>query len=117
MTELIVHFILFTLPYQWIEEVRDRYQSQAPIILVGCKSDLRAYGEPNELVQASDAQRVADAIGASTYKECSANTAEGMDELFKEVAYLSIRDYAGPSAVNPRQPSKSQSRRFRCCIF
>lgn len=59
---------------QWIEEVRSICGPTIPVILVGCKSDLRPPegSHAATFVTTADAQRVANAIGARAYKECSA---------------------------------------------
>ncbi|KZT69351.1 ras-domain-containing protein [Daedalea quercina L-15889] len=61
---------------KWIEEVRSICGPTIPVILVGCKSDLRppegASVPPGSYVTMAEAQRVANAIGARAYKECSA---------------------------------------------
>jgi Rho family protein len=62
---------------QWIEEVRQICGPTIPVLLVGCKSDLRppdAQGgssNPN-FVSRAQAERIAQQIGARAYKECSA---------------------------------------------
>ena len=68
---------------QWIEEVRSICGPAIPVILVGCKSDLRPPpGSPlsHNYVQTAQGQEVAREIGARAYKECSALRGEGVDE-------------------------------------
>ncbi|RDX45273.1 ras-domain-containing protein [Lentinus brumalis] len=78
---------------KWIEEVRSICGSQIPVILVGCKSDLRPpAGAPNytQYVSREQAERVAQAIGARAYKECSALKIEGVDDVFEAATRASM---------------------------
>ncbi|KAI0759245.1 ras-domain-containing protein [Trametes elegans] len=78
---------------KWIEEVRSICGPTIPVILVGCKSDLRpAPGSPNasQYVSREQAERVAQAIGARAYKECSALKIEGVDDVFEAATRASM---------------------------
>ncbi|KAI0758726.1 ras-domain-containing protein [Fomes fomentarius] len=78
---------------KWIEEVRSICGSAIPVILVGCKSDLRpAPDHPNysRYVSRDQAERVAQAIGARGYKECSALRIEGVDDVFEAATRASM---------------------------
>lgn len=68
-----------------------------PVILVGCKVDLRPPGphagfpENSRLwVTREEGERVARAIGARAYKECSALMIEGVDEVFEAATRASM---------------------------
>jgi Rho family protein len=80
-------------PPQWIEEVREICGPTVPILLVGCKADLRPTSpdaDPSTYVSRSQAERVAAAIGARGYKECSALKIEGVDDVFEAATRLSM---------------------------
>ncbi|KAI0083346.1 ras-domain-containing protein [Irpex rosettiformis] len=78
---------------KWIEEVRSICGSQIPVILVGCKSDLRpppSHPNASAFVTREQAERVAQAIGARAYKECSALKIEGVDDVFEAATRASM---------------------------
>ena len=95
---------------QWIEEVRSICGSAIPVILVGCKSDLRPpEGSSNSqnFVSRADAERVAQQIGARAYKECSALKIEGVDDVFEAAtrASMLMREGAETGAHHRRRSS------------
>jgi len=68
-----------------------------PVILVGCKVDLRPPGPHAKFPENSrpwvtreEGERVARAIGARAYKECSALMIEGVDEVFEAATRASM---------------------------
>ncbi|CED82401.1 small gtpase-binding protein [Phaffia rhodozyma] len=75
---------------KWISEVL-HFCSNLPIILVGCKKDLRQ--DPRTIeelkktsqrpVSQAEGQAVAQKIGARRYIECSARTGEGVRDVFQ----------------------------------
>lgn len=73
---------------KWIEEVRQICGPHIPVLLVGCKRDLRddaiAKGKPLEghFVQREQGKEVAQQIGARSYHECSALKSDGVDVSF-----------------------------------
>ena len=83
---------------KWMPEVR-HFCGRCPVILVGCKKDLRT--EPQTLARLKDEgeRPVASAVGkhiatlikADAYMECSAKTREGVHELFVHAARLSLK--------------------------
>jgi len=78
---------------KWIPEIREH--STAPIVIIGCKSDLRNNTDIAErlrsrglhFVSTNDGERLANKLGCS-YTECSALTGEGVKNTFTK----SVRD-------------------------
>lgn len=82
---------------KWIEEVRSICGPTIPVILVGCKADLRPPGRhfdspdnPRTWVTTEEGEQIAKAIGARAYKECSALKIEGVDEVFEAATRASM---------------------------
>ncbi|KAI8381114.1 small GTPase superfamily [Radiomyces spectabilis] len=106
---------------KWIEEV-NKECPKAPVLLIGCKKDLRD-GTQDPLaeehverarskhtgearyVQHSEAEEMARNIGATNHLECSALTGEGIDNVF---------EMATRAALLNRPEEKSNS---GCCII
>lgn len=82
---------------KWISEVLHFCQG-VPIILVGCKVDLRndrktieeLAATSQQPVSTSEGQAVADKIGAIKYLECSAKTGDGVREVFENATRASL---------------------------
>ncbi|GAA6024266.1 hypothetical protein JCM11491_006381 [Sporobolomyces phaffii] len=72
---------------KWIEEVRELCGPNIPVLLVGCKKDLRDQavqtGRGQGFVSREQGEFMAQRIGARTYKECSALLNDGVDDLFE----------------------------------
>ncbi|KAF8627784.1 hypothetical protein AX15_004214 [Amanita polypyramis BW_CC] len=123
---------------KWIEEVRSICGSTIPVILVGCKSDLRPdISHPNTpdnpcpWVTREMGERVAQAIGARAYKECSALKIEGVDEVFEAATRASMLMRDGVPAHGPSTDNKHHRRRssgkgvvqedtgkgWKCCVI
>jgi len=77
---------------KWIEEVRSICGATIPVILVGCKADLRPNPPPSDgrYVTREQGERVAAVIGARAYKECSALKIEGVDDVFETATRASM---------------------------
>jgi small GTP-binding protein len=89
---------------KWAPEVR-RFFGGGPIILVGCKKDLRCDAKTKAIdglsrnllrsVDSKQAAKVCRKIGAKEYHECSAVTLEGVQEVFdaatQAVSYIRSR--------------------------
>jgi len=75
---------------KWIEEVRSICGPTIPVILVGCKADLRPSEAAPGFVSPDQGQKVAQSIGARAYKECSALKIEGVDEVFETATRASM---------------------------
>ncbi|KAK2467863.1 hypothetical protein APHAL10511_000158 [Amanita phalloides] len=123
---------------KWIEEVRTICGPIIPVILVGCKSDLRpdtphatTPDNPCPWVTREMGEKVAQAIGARAYKECSALRIEGVDEVFEAAtrASMLMRDGVpthGPNTDNKHHRRKSSGkgsaqedadRGWKCCVI
>ncbi|KAL7423373.1 Rho GTPase [Cryptotrichosporon argae] len=119
---------------KWIEEVRSICGSAIPVILVGCKVDLRdqaiAKGTyaPDKFIDKDTGQRVADSIGARAYFETSALLNAGVDAVFEAAtrASLLVRDqghggvggFEGKAAKGAAGRRKSDDdEKAGCCVI
>jgi len=111
---------------KWIEEVRTICGPVIPIILVGCKADLRPpSNDPkiNQYVSRAQAERVAQSIGARAYKECSALKIEGVDDVFEAATRASMLMREGVSGATHARRRSSVSGDLdanhggRCCVI
>ncbi|KAI0054966.1 ras-domain-containing protein [Artomyces pyxidatus] len=113
---------------KWIEEVRSICGPVIPIILVGCKADLRPpRDDPNigQYVSRAQAERVAQAIGARAYKECSALKIEGVDDVFEAAtrASMLMREGVVAGGTHQRRRSSNSGDReekgggWKCCTI
>ena len=110
---------------QWIEEVRSICGPTIPVILVGCKSDLRPpEGSPEaaNFVSRAQAEHVAQVIGARAYKECSALKIEGVDDVFEAATRASMLMREGvPTNNNHRRGNSGTGEEWEttkggCCV-
>ncbi|KAG0659305.1 Rho GTPase [Rhodotorula mucilaginosa] len=96
---------------KWIEEVRELCGPNIPVLLVGCKRDLRdqamMHGPTGgaRYVTQEQGQAMAQQVGARSYHECSALLNEGVDETF-EAATRAAMLVRGEAA----QPASSHHR-------
>ena len=97
-----------------------------PIILVGCKADLRPPSNDQNIhkyVSRAQAERVAQSIGARAYKECSALKIEGVDDVFEAATRASMLMREGVSAATHARRRSSVSGDLdtnhggRCCVI
>ncbi|KAG8929911.1 Rho GTPase [Tulasnella sp. 419] len=115
---------LDNVTHKWIEEVRSICGPYVPVILVGCKADLRPHNAPTNppphlqlpYVPRSRAEQVASDIGARAYKECSALRTEGVDDVFEAAtrASMLVRGDGSGGGQNKRRSSGSHD--GGCCV-
>jgi len=117
---------------KWIEEVRSICGPHIPVILVGCKADLRPTApysnspdNPPRWVTREQGERIAHAIGARAYKECSALKIEGVDEVFEAATRASMLMRDGVASGDTRHhrrkssgkgPIPEKEERGGCCV-
>lgn len=123
---------------KWIEEVRSICGPTIPVILVGCKADLRPSPDhpntpdnPCPWVTREQGERVAQRIGARAYKECSALKIEGVDDVFETATRASMLMRDGvPSSSHQNSEARHHRRRssgksgiqeetgkgWKCCV-
>ncbi|SCU96122.1 LAME_0F14972g1_1 [Lachancea meyersii CBS 8951] len=104
---------------KWISEVLHFCQG-VPIILVGCKVDLRNDSQVIENLRANgqepvsqgSAQEVAEQIGAVEYIECSAKTGYGVREVFEAATRASLM-----GKQNKTKKTKSSGKKKKKCVL
>ncbi|KAH8085796.1 P-loop containing nucleoside triphosphate hydrolase protein [Filobasidium floriforme] len=100
---------------KWISEVL-HFCSGLPIVLVGCKVDLRQDSRTiaelaktsQKPVTAQEGQAVASKIGAKHYMECSSRTGQGVKEVFQVATRAAL-------LVGHKKPRKSGS--SKCIVL
>ncbi|SCU98633.1 LAFA_0G19262g1_1 [Lachancea sp. 'fantastica'] len=105
---------------KWIAEVSHFCQG-VPVVLVGCKVDLRDDMATLEALTATgqhpvtgaEAQAVADQIGASAYYECSAKTGYGVPEVFEAATRAAIAGKTSPIKSKNGTPKRKK----KCVIL
>lgn len=99
---------------KWIEEVRNICGPQIPVVLVGCKADLRPAGgssaDGRQYVTRQKAQAMAQEIGARVYKECSALNNQGVDDVFEAATRASM-------IVREAKPETGEEHSGGCCVL
>jgi len=125
---------------KWVSEVI-HFCARTPVILVGCKSDLRPPhansiglngnaesasssspmengGGSGQYVTTEQGRRIAQQIGAREYKECSALKAEGVDDVFEAAtrASMLIRDRVRHGGGRPKQRRREEEDAGGCCV-
>jgi len=110
---------------KWVEEIREHCGPKVPIILVGCKLDLRnsASYPPGTFISFEEGRNTALEIGARAYIECSALKIEGVDKVFEEATRASMLMREGASGGAQRRQSTGRVRRDEepqadggCCV-
>ncbi|KAH8089283.1 ras family-domain-containing protein [Filobasidium floriforme] len=98
---------------KWYEEVRSICGQHIPVILVGCKTDLREKARQNgtlqndSYVETLEGERISKAIGARAYYECSSLLNQGVDDIFEAAtrAAMLVRE-SGHGPSNPAHSRK-----------
>ena len=86
---------------RWFMEIR-QHVSQVPIILVGCKKDMRNQDGPtSNFVSPQQGADVARKLGAIAYLECSALTNEGVQQVFETAAAATLGSFAQQPQKKP----------------
>ncbi|RKP06742.1 putative Rho GTPase Rho 2 [Thamnocephalis sphaerospora] len=101
---------------KWIDEVR-RECPGCPVVLVGCKQDLReeglARGEPaSKYVSTQQGDEVAQQIDANRHVECSALTGHQVDKVFEYATRAAL--FSGALGYGKKREGKESS--SGCCI-
>lgn len=97
----------------WLKEIRRYCAASTPILLVGCKVDIRDNAQVRDTlkyqhltpVTLNQALALAQRIGACKYVECSARQGTGLTLLFRETAILAFRC---------RQARERQTKKTNC---
>ncbi|XP_026575276.1 rho-related GTP-binding protein RhoF isoform X3 [Pseudonaja textilis] len=100
---------------KWIQEV-NHFCRGIPILLVGCKTDLRKDKEhlkklrsaQQEPITYKQGEEACSQIGASMYLECSAKFRENVEPIFSEAASI---------ALNAIKKAKRQNRSRPCVLL
>ncbi|CEH12894.1 probable rho2-gtp binding protein rho2 [Ceraceosorus bombacis] len=102
---------------KWMEEVRQICGPQVPVLLVGCKRDLRDEAEGrggagSRFVTTAQGKAIAQQIGARSYHECSALKNDGVDNIFEAAtrASMLLRGPGGTGNGGERRHSRSKSK-------
>jgi len=111
---------------KWIEEVRSICGPQVPVLLVGCKADLRPPNASNvddpdlPYVTRARGEAIAAEIGARVYKECSALKNMGVDDVFEAAtrASMIVRDtVSGANNRDDRWDETGDKHDGKCCVI
>lgn len=114
---------------KWYAEVQ-QYCPKTPIVLVGCKVDLRddpttieelrKQRPPQRPVSYEEGRSTASSIGAAAYCECSARTGQGVHQVFQVATQQALKTRKGASGTTSTQgkPKKDKpSRKGKCLIL
>jgi len=99
---------------KWIGEVRNLCRPNVPVILVGCKADLRPdhhNASPEKWVTTAQGELKAKEIGAWAYKECSALRMAGVDDVFETATRASMLMRDGVASHGPMKSENGHHRR------
>jgi Ras homolog gene family, member A len=82
---------------KWVPEI-SHFCPGVPFILVGCKTDLRRDRKRTEelmkqgknFISSEEGKRMASKIGARVYLECSSKREEGVEQVFRTAAAITL---------------------------
>lgn len=74
---------------KWIPELR-KHAPNVPILLVGTQSDRRQGSSTTNLITEAEARKLAKAVKASGYLECSAKSRDGVKGVFSEAVLIAL---------------------------
>ncbi|CAO3607545.1 unnamed protein product [Mucor fragilis] len=94
------------IPDKWLEEVTEHGGSQAKLVLVALKCDLRE--EKRNTILYEEGLEMAKNINAMRYLECSAKHKRGVKECFQETAKV---------ALSVKLSSSSHDRKGKCILL
>lgn len=109
---------------KWYAEVL-HYCNGVPIILVGCKVDLRDDPRTIEMLQRTsqrpvtteEGRAVASKIGAVEYFECSARTGQGVNEVFEAATRAALAKWGKNKSKKEKKNKKEDGGKKFCRIF
>ncbi|KAI9332016.1 GTP-binding protein rho1 [Zopfochytrium polystomum] len=100
---------------QWVGEIR-HYCGPTPIILVGCKKDLRS--DPATIAELARSRQhpvtfeegagMAQKIGAFRYVECSAKYNDGVSDVFEFATRAAMLTHSKPEVARAKKTNKCQ---------
>lgn len=115
---------LQNIVHLWLAEVR-QFCPTTPIILVGCKSDLRcpqiinsppqSRHRPHSLIDPREAATIQRQIGAQANIECSAKTQSNILTVFQLAANIALDNNI--CSYVPVKPNKASKLRHICCCI
>ncbi|SCU99737.1 LAME_0G05160g1_1 [Lachancea meyersii CBS 8951] len=107
----------------WIPEVC-HFCPDTPIMLIGTKSDLYALDQIDKLVNPTEAETLAQKVGAIAHFQSSAKLHHNIDEIFGEAMKAVLRtSVQGPKKFSPFSKTKkgdsdsAKRRKHRCSIL
>lgn len=111
--------------YQWYPEVL-HFCPNTPLILVGCKSDLRTKRTCIELLRTQgltpvtpeQGQQVARQMGA-LYVECSSKESRGVHEVFELAINTAVKaeDESYEASPNPKGVKVKKAKKRKCAFL
>ena len=118
------HYSFDNVTENWLVELR-HHCPQAPIILVGTKSDLRESPKALEelqktglkLVTTEEAQQLATKIKAVKYMECSALTRKGLKDVFDTALTTVVMREQHQTHLNSSSKPSFRNNKKGCLLF
>ncbi|VDD76153.1 unnamed protein product [Mesocestoides corti] len=101
--------------HTWSLEVR-KFCPNVPLILVGCKSDLRSRLSPRAQVDPRFAVEVQKSVGALMHIECSAKTQSNVITVFHAAANATTLD-DNPTPLGTKKSNREPRRHQFCALL